>query len=151
MASYSIGQVAYVNKGAYNSGTTYAPLNAVYYNGGTWVALASVSNVTPGTDNTKWLCITQGIKSFSVTSGGTGYAVVSWELTDGTSASTTIAVGGIGAGAVGTPELADGAVTPAKTAFSTGLTVGDLKFGSSCYGASLPASGMEGQVFLLEV
>lgn len=149
--TFAIGQAAYVNKGAYDSSVTYAALNTCYYNGGTWVALDTVSNVTPGTDNTKWLCITQGLKSFVVAAGSTGYVNITVTLTDGTSSTVTVPVGGIGAGAVGTTELAAGAVTPTKTDFSSGLTIGDLTFGSSCYGASLPGTGVEGQIFFKKV
>lgn len=149
--TFTIGQAAYVNKGAYDSSVTYAALNTVFYSGGTWVALTTVTNVTPGTDNTKWLCITQGLKSFLVAAGSTGYVNVTITLTDGTSSTVSVPVGGIGAGAVGTTELAAGAVTPAKTNFTTGLTIGNLKFGSTCYGASLPSSGTEGQIFFKKV
>lgn len=107
-----LGQAAYVNKGAYSSSVSYAPLNTVYYNGGTWVALTTVSNVTPGSDNTKWLCITQGLRSFSVAAGNTGYMNVTFVLTDGTTATTAIPVGAIGDGTITVSMLASAFTLP---------------------------------------
>ncbi len=40
---------------AWNSGTAYVVNNEVYYNFKDWIALASSTNVVPGTDATKWL------------------------------------------------------------------------------------------------
>ena len=112
MSTYTLGQAAYVNTGAYNSGTTYSPLNTVSYNGGTWVALVSSTGVTPGSDNTKWLCITQGIKSVVVAAGNTGYANITVTLTDGTSSTASVPVGAIGDGTITVAKLASGFLLP---------------------------------------
>lgn len=112
MATFNLGQAAYVNKGAYNSGTQYAPLNTVYYFGGTWVALQAVTGVAPGSDNTKWLCITQGVKSLTVAAGNTGYANITIVLTDGTSSTTSVPIGAIGAGTITTSMLASSFMLP---------------------------------------
>lgn len=106
MSDFTLGQAAYVNKGTYNAATTYVPLNTVFHNGGTWVALKNATGVTPGTDATTWLCITQGLKSFTVAAGATGYMNVTITLTDGTSATTAVPVGAIGDGTIGVAKLA---------------------------------------------
>lgn len=114
MPTYTLGQAAYVNKGAYNAATAYIPLNTVFYNGGTWVALANVTGVTPGSDNTKWLCITQGLRSFTVAAGNTGYMDVTIVLTDGTTATTSVPVGAIGDGTITVDKLASDFILPAS-------------------------------------
>lgn len=111
MPTFTLGQAAYVNTGAYSAGRTYAPLNTCLYNGGTWVALTEVSGVTPGTDSTKWLCITQGIKSVSVAASG-GSAVVTITLTDGTPASATIPLATPADGSITVAKLSAGFVLP---------------------------------------
>lgn len=126
MASYTLGQAAYVNKGAYNSSAQYAPLNTVYYNGGTWVALQSVSGVAPGTDSSKWLCITQGIQSLTFAPGATGYMTVTLVLTDGTQSTVNIPVGAIGDGTITVDKLASSFVLPAEKG-GTGRTDGAQK------------------------
>lgn len=116
MSTFPLGQAAYVNRGAYSASVSYAPLNAVFYNGGTWVALVSVSNVTPGSDASKWLCISQGLRSFTVAAGATGYINVSWVMTDGTTGSVTVPTNGVPDNAVTTGKIANGAVTYLKLA-----------------------------------
>lgn len=116
MPTFTLGQAAYVNKGAYSSGTSYAPLNTVFYNGGTWVALQSVSGVAPGSDASKWLCISQGLRSFTVAPGSTGYINVSWVLTDGTTGSVSVPTDGVPDNAVTSGKIANGAVTYVKLA-----------------------------------
>lgn len=123
MASYTLGQAAYVNKGAYSSTSQYAALNTVYYNGGTWVALQSVSGVAPGTDSSKWLCITQGIRSLTFAPGATGYMTVTLVLTDGTQSTASIPVGAIGDGTITVEMLANSFVLPASKG-GTGRTTG---------------------------
>ena len=116
MPTFTLGQAAYVNKGAYSSSTSYAPLNTVFYNGGTWVALTSVSGVAPGSDASKWMCISQGLRSFTVAPGNTGYINVSWVLTDGTTGSVSVPTNGVPDNAVTSGKIANGAVTNAKLA-----------------------------------
>lgn len=55
MATVDLGKVAVRPMGAWSSATTYEALDLVYLSGvGSFVALASSTNVTPGTDATKW-------------------------------------------------------------------------------------------------
>lgn len=111
MPTFTLGQAAYVNKGTYSSSATYAVLNTVFYNGGTWVALKNVSGITPGSDATAWLCITQGIRSVNITQSG-GNAVVQITLTNGTQASATIPLATVGDGTITVAKLASGFVLP---------------------------------------
>ena len=111
MAVFTLGQAAYVNKGTYNSGTAYSALNTVFYNGGTWVALKNVTNVTPGSDATKWLCITQGIKQVAIAQSG-GNAEITITLTDGTTATATVPLATVGDGTITVQKLASGFVLP---------------------------------------
>lgn len=126
MASYTLGQAAYVNKGTYSSTAQYTALNTVYHNGGTWVALQNVSGVEPGTDSTKWLCITQGIRSLTFAAGASGYMTVTLVLTDGTSSTANIPVGAIGDGTITVDKLASSFVLPAEKG-GTGRTDGAQK------------------------
>lgn len=41
-------------RGPWDSSTTYVLFNSVSYNGSSYVAVATSTNVVPGTDNTKW-------------------------------------------------------------------------------------------------
>lgn len=116
MPTFTLGQAAYVNKGAYSAGVTYVALNTVFYNGGTWVALGTVSGVAPGSDSSKWLCISQGLRSFTVAAGATGYINVSWVLTDGTTGSVSVPTDGVPDNAVTEGKIANGAVTYTKLA-----------------------------------
>ena len=55
MATVDLGKVAVRPMGEWSSATTYEALDAVHYQGaGGYVALVSNTNVTPGTDATKW-------------------------------------------------------------------------------------------------
>lgn len=147
MPTFTLGQGAYVNKGAYSSSTSYAPLNTVFYNGGTWVALTSVSGVTPGSDASKWLCISQGLRSFTVAPGNTGYINVSWVLTDGTTGSVSVPTNGVPDGAVTNTKIANGAVTSDKLATtavrirSTNRTVATSVWESDSTSADYPWRG----------
>ena len=115
--TFDLGHAVFVNKGAYNSTTVYAPLNTVYYRGGTWVALQGVSGVEPGTDGTKWLCITNGVSGLQVAAGTGGALVVTFLLTDGTSAGpVTIPAVTVADGSITTEKLAAGGVTAPKLA-----------------------------------
>ena len=114
MATYTIGQAAYVNKGAYDATANYAALNTVFYHGGTWVALQAVSGVAPGTDSSKWLCITQGIKTLTIAPGATGYMTVTFVLTDGTTSTANIPVNTVGDGTITVAKLAAAFLLPVE-------------------------------------
>lgn len=126
MPTFPLGQAAYVNKGTYSGSASYAALNTVTYNGGTWVALQDVSGTTPGTDSSKWLCITQGIRSLTFAAGATGYMTVTLVLTDGTQSTASIPVGAIGDGTITVDKLASSFVLPASKG-GTGRTDGAQK------------------------
>lgn len=123
MAVFTLGQAAYVNKGAYSAASNYSPLDTVSYFGGTWVALSSVTGTAPGSDPTKWLCITQGIKSLAFSAGASGYMNATFVLTDGTSSTASIPVGAIGAGTITVSMLSSAFVLPASQG-GTGRTTG---------------------------
>lgn len=126
MPTFTLGQAAYVNKGTYSSSATYAVLNTVFYNGGTWVALKNVSGVTPGSDATAWLCITQGIRSVNITQSG-GNAVVQITLTNGTQASATIPLATVGDGTITVAKLASEFVLPVAKGGTGATTAADAR------------------------
>lgn len=59
MATINLGNVGLVPKGTWSSSTTYNRLEFVEHDGSSYVALASSTNVTPGTDSTKWQLLAQ--------------------------------------------------------------------------------------------
>lgn len=75
MATVDLGKVAIKHKGNWSSATTYEPLDFVYYetDGCGYIALVSNTNVTPGTDATKW--------ALSVHAGGSGTSAVKTKVT----------------------------------------------------------------------
>ena len=88
MATYNLGQAAIVNKGAWNSSTTYNVLNTVTHNGGTFMAIASNTNKEPGVASdwaTYWVPTARGIKNVTVTALSSSQAQVTIVLSDGTS------------------------------------------------------------------
>ena len=60
--------------GTWSSSTNYVVNQVVYYNGSSYIALVNNSNVTPGTDNTKW--------NIMAAAGAEGGAISSMEDTD---------------------------------------------------------------------
>lgn len=52
--SRKLGRVAPVYRGQYEEDTQYEALDVVEINGNSWVALESVENVVPGTNNKYW-------------------------------------------------------------------------------------------------
>ena len=51
-ATGATGEITW--KGGWSTTTVYGLNEAVYYNGSSYIAVATSQNVTPGTDNTKW-------------------------------------------------------------------------------------------------
>lgn len=144
MATINLGQAAIVSKGAYSAAASYAPLNLVTHNGGSYLCKRGCSNIEPGvspTWQTYWVAATVGIRSFAKTgetadgmeytatlSDNSTYVFVVKTAVDypisvangGTGATTAAeALANLGAlsnanGAVGTANLADKAVGVAQ-------------------------------------
>ena len=126
MATYDLGQVAIVNKGAWIDSVTYAALNTVTHNGGSFMAIASNSNVQPGVTSgwaTYWVPMAKGIKTIDVVAvdSSTAHAVIT--LSDGTTVTgSNFGTAAIAAGSItdteitssGISKIADGSVTNSK-------------------------------------
>lgn len=70
MATVNLGQAAIVSKGAYSAAASYAPLNLVTHNGGSYLCKRGCSNIEPGvspTWQTYWVAAAVGIRSFAKT------------------------------------------------------------------------------------
>lgn len=70
MATVNLGQAAIVSKGAYSAAASYAPLNLVTHNGGSYLCKRGCSNIEPGVSSTwqtYWVAATVGIRSFAKT------------------------------------------------------------------------------------
>ena len=118
MAVHNLGQAAIVSKGAYNSGTSYVPLNAVSHKGGAFLCKQACTAIEPTVTSgweTYWLNIASGIKTYSITNNS-GTATVSITFTDGSTYSTTYPITAVANNSVGTAQLVDGGVTTAKLA-----------------------------------
>ena len=159
MASYILGQAAIVNKGAWSSANTYAILNTVTHNGGSFMAIAANSNVEPGVTAgwaTSWVPMAKGIKTVAVTALDASTAQVTITLSDGTSiVGGTYNTAAVGAGSIGATELATDAVETAKikngqvTAAKLGSDILPANVGIK-YGSSVPTTSdiSNGQVYL---
>ena len=118
MATYNLGQAAIVSKGAYNSSTSYVPLNAVSHLGGAYLCKQACTGVEPGVASgweTYWMNMASGIKTYSITNSG-GIATVSITFTDGSTYSTTYPIPAVANNSVDTAQLVDGSVTAEKLA-----------------------------------
>lgn len=117
MATYNLGQVAIVSKGAWSSSANYAPLNTVTHNGGSFMAIAANSNKEPGVASgwaTYWIAMAKGLKTISVTVSGST-ATISVTYTDGTTATVgTFSTTAVGDNSITTAKIVDGDVTAAK-------------------------------------
>ena len=118
MATYNLGQVAVINKGAWSSGTAYAPLNTVTHNGGSFMAIAANTNKEPGVASgwaTYWVAMAKGIKTIVIAATDSTHAQATVTFSDGTIVQgTAFATNGVADGAVTTAKIAAGAVTAAK-------------------------------------
>lgn len=125
MASYNLGQVAIVSKGAWSGSATYAILNTVTHSGGTFMAIAPNSNVEPTVTSgweDSWVPMARGIQDVTVTASGST-ATVTVTLSDGTTATGgTYNLSAIAAGSItdteitssGISKIANSSVTAAK-------------------------------------
>lgn len=118
MASYNLGQVAIVDKGAYSSSANYDVLNQVSAHGGSFICVQNCSNIEPtvttGWQN-YWHPTAVGIKNVSVAANSSNKVVVTINLSDGTQyVSSPLEITAIATGAVGTTQLATNAVETEK-------------------------------------
>lgn len=159
MASYTLGQAAIVNKGAWSSSVNYVLLNTVTHNGGSFMAIAPNSNVEPGVTTgwaSSWVPMAKGIKTVAVTAVDASTAQVTITFSDGTTAvggtynTATVAAGSIGAtelatDAVETAKIKNGAVTAAKL----GSDILPVNVGIK-YGSAVPTTSdiSSGQIYL---
>ena len=120
MASYNLGQVAIVSKGAWSSGASYVALNTVTHNGGSFMAIAPSSNVEPGVATgwqSYWVATSVGIKTITVTALSTTTAQIDVTFTDGTTyTSAAFSTAGVPDDSVTTGKIVNGNVTAAKLA-----------------------------------
>lgn len=126
MASYELGQVAIVNKGAWSSATSYVLLNTVTHNGGSFMCIAANTNKEPGVASgwaTYWVNMAKGIKTVNIVADNTSTAHAVFTMSDGTTITgTTFATSPVAAGSItdtqitsnGISRIANGAVTAAK-------------------------------------
>ena len=116
--TYNIGKVAMTPKGAYNSSTTYAPLDIVTHNGSSYVVLQSVTGVTPPSSAYYQLIASKGDSGAdgvnpTVTAGTATMLPVGSAPTVTNSGTTQTAIFNFG---IPYSPLADGSVTTAKLA-----------------------------------
>jgi hypothetical protein len=73
MTATNLGKVAITPRGAYNSAAAYAFLDAVTYGGSSYLALKSITGVTPANDGVNYqLLASQGADGAAGTNGGNG-------------------------------------------------------------------------------
>lgn len=76
MASTVLGKVTCVPRGNYNEATEYTVLDIVTYGGGSYMALKTVTGVTPSNDGTNWMLLAErgedGVDGATGPTGETG-------------------------------------------------------------------------------
>ena len=140
---YNLGQVTIVNKGTWNAGTTYAPLNMVVQNSGAFLCIAANTNKQPGSASdwqTYWVAMSKGIKSIAAVaiSSSTAQMIITFsdgtEVVAGTFSPAAVPDGSIdhaklASNAVETDNILNGAVTGAKMSGVLPANVG-IKYGT---------------------
>ena len=120
MATYNLGQVAIVSKGAWSSSVSYATLNTVTHNGGSFMAIAPNSNKEPGVASgwaTYWVAMSRGIQTVNIVGDTATTAHAVFTLSDGTTVTgSTFSTSGVPDNSVTTAKIVDGNVTAAKLA-----------------------------------
>lgn len=161
MATYNLGQVAIVSKGAWTTGTAYALLNAVSNNGGSFLAIAPSNSIEPGVTSgweSYWAVMSNGIKAIDIVGDDSSTAHSEITLSDGTvvTGSTFSTLGLIDGSvtqaklannSVGTAQIINGNVTTAKldNGAVTAAKQGFIKFGTS---VPTTADISDGEIYL---
>ena len=123
---YNIGQVIIINKGSWDAATTYLPLNMVTQGGGSFLCIATNSNIKPGADSTNpnwgnyWVSMANGVASISVHAVDSSTAQIDITFSDGTV---------VNAGTFSPAVVADGSITNAKLA-SNAVETGNIQNGA---------------------
>lgn len=149
MATYNLGQVAIVNKGAWANGTSYVPLNVVSHNSGSFMAIAANTGKEPGVASdwtSYWMRLSNGIKTVTVTAISTTQAQVSVTFSDGTTAvAGTYSTAGVPDNSVTAAKIVNGEVTAEKLASDILPTNVGIKMGTATPTTSTIS---EGQIYL---
>ena len=123
MATYNLGQAAIVSKGAWSSSATYAVLNTVTHNGGSFMAISPNSNKEPGVASgwaTYWVAMSKGVKTVTIeaVTTTTAHAIVTYS--DGTTETgPTFNTSGIPNNSITTAMVQDRQMTGMKMALAT--------------------------------
>ena len=166
MATYTLGQAAIIDKGAYSSSASYVVLNQVTNLGGSWLCKAACSNIEPGVTSgwaTYWTPSSTGIRSVTVSnSGGTNTMIITFSDGSTTSfpypttvvADESISDEQLADNAVITRTILDGAVTAAKLAndvnySAIGLTANQVRTIYAGETAPDAQTGDNGDLFVL--
>lgn len=149
MAQYQLGQVAIISKGAWATGTSYASLNTVSHNGGSFMAIAQNASVEPGVASNwqnYWVSMSRGIKTIDVQAVTTSSARAIITLSDGSTVTgSTFNTTALAANAVATANVQNGAITAAKLGSDILPTNVGIKMGTS---VPTTADISAGQVYL---
>lgn len=120
MATFNLGQVAIVNKGAWSSAANYTKLNTVTHNSGSFMAIAPSSNVEPGVTSgwaSYWVSMAKGIKTVTVSAVDASTAQMTVTFSDGTTVTGgTFGTAAVGLNSVDTGSVVDHSITAVKLA-----------------------------------
>lgn len=133
MATVTLGQAAIVSKGEYSAAASYAPLNLVTHNGGSYLCKVACSNIEPGVATTwqsYWVAATVGIKSFAKTGESASGIEYTATLSDGSTYTFTVET------AISYPISVANGGTGATDAATARANLGALASAAGAVGAS---------------
>ena len=133
MATVTLGQAAIVSKGEYSAAASYAPLNLVTNNGGSYLCKVACSNIEPGVATTwqsYWVAATVGIKSFAKTGESASGIEYTATLSDGSTYTFTVET------AISYPISVANGGTGATDAATARANLGALSSAAGAVGAS---------------
>lgn len=133
MATVTLGQAAIVSKGEYSAAASYAPLNLVTHNGGSYLCKVACSNIEPGVATTwqsYWVAATVGIKSFTKTGESASGIEYTATLSDGSTYTFTVET------AISYPISVANGGTGATDAATARANLGALASAAGAVGAS---------------
>ena len=133
MATVTLGQAAIVSKGEYSAAASYAPLNLVTHNGGSYLCKVACSNIEPGVATTwqsYWVAATVGIKSFAKTGESASGIEYTATLSDGSAYTFTVET------AISYPISVANGGTGATDAATARANLGALASAAGAVGAS---------------